>query len=123
MEDLRTGKSGKALTFYPTDQFRELATRVGYAYSTQYNILRGYGAFREGKNYLAELSDEMKQLIEEEYRKATIEDPELEKEEDRLKQKIAHSIIVREGKSKAKQNDDGRKRQARTLKEHARSKN
>jgi len=33
-----------------TDEFRELVTRIGYAQSTQYHILRGDGTFKSKKH-------------------------------------------------------------------------
>lgn len=103
---------------YPTDEFRELANRVGYAYSTQYNILRGYGAFREGNNYLAELSPEIQKLLEEKVEEAIKQDPELKKHE-RLEQEIAQRLIIKVGKGKAKQNTKARKKQGQTQKKNS----
>lgn len=109
------GNRGKARQeVYPTDEFRDLAKRVGLSFSKQYNVLRGYGPFKEKTNYLSELSDEAQRLIDEEYRKAVTQDPELEKEEEIIKQKMAHAITLKQGKGKTKQNYESRAKAGRT---------
>jgi hypothetical protein len=112
----RTGVRGKTIQhFLPTDEFREFAQRVGYAYSTQYNILRGYGAFREDVDYLDEVDPEIKGLVEEEVRKAIEQDAELKKHET-LQQEIAQriSIATKERKKQSKRESAARKQQGKT---------
>lgn len=85
---------------YPTDEFRSLAYRIGYAYSTQYNIIRGAGTFKTEKQYFEELPKDVQTIINEEIKKAIEADKALKEheklqKEKEMKQKAAFKYQVR----------------------------
>lgn len=108
---------------HPTDEFKTIADRIGYAYSSQYNILRGAGSFDVETDYLAELPEDVQQIIDAEVQKAIEEDKALKEQEKldkekELKQKAAFRYQTRT-KTKKKESpkaQKGRKKASETKK-------
>jgi hypothetical protein len=112
---------GKEQEIKPTPEFRALAHRVAYAYSTQYNILRGAGSFRSDVDYYTELPPDIQSIIEQQIKRQIEEDKALEEherleKEKELKQKTAWKYQVRT-KTKKKESpkaQKGRKKMVET---------
>jgi len=88
-------KSTRPVTVFPTKEFKTLSGRVGYAVSTQINILRGYGAFSPYKDYVEELPPTIRELVEKAAREKKLREDEkqqLAKVALAHRKKIKHDI-------------------------------
>lgn len=71
---------------YPTKAFVNLSGRVGYAASTQINILRGYGAFSARKDFYDELIPTIQELVDKAAKEAKLREDE--------KQNLARRLLT-----------------------------
>jgi len=97
----------KPQTVFPTDKFRELASRIGYKPGSQYNALKGIGAYNCDVDYINEMPPTYKEWLEELAREKKLK----EEEKQELAKRVQHQRKRGKGepktqKAKAKKTAD-----------------